>query len=165
MHSTALVSFLLALPCTRAVVWSCLNGVNIEVGEKCFMESDQYCDANCTQRITCTNGTYQLMETCKPKACEWYRDTGTTECLSEPETAEPLIPGVHDLGLDFDAGCGPMITIGAQCATYTEREGEMRCDTTCGNIGICHNGVFQMNSPCAPGRCQWNAETGQPFCV
>jgi hypothetical protein len=74
------------------------------------------------------------METCKPKACEWYRDTGTTECLSEPETAEPLIPGVHDLGLDFDAGCGPMITVGAQCATYTEREGEMRCDTTCENI-------------------------------
>lgn len=55
MHPTALVSFLLALPCGRAVVVNppepCLGGVNVEVGQKCLMESYEFCDADCTKRV------------------------------------------------------------------------------------------------------------------
>ncbi|POS68796.1 hypothetical protein DHEL01_v212810 [Diaporthe helianthi] len=66
---------------------------------------------------------------------------------------------------EISPGCSAKFSIGANCGFDPTLEGAMRCDTTCKNIGVCHNGVFQMNSPCSPGRCEWREEAGQPFCV
>lgn len=52
MHSTAFVSFLFALPCSAmATAKYCLTGINIEVGEKCFLEGQEYCGPNCTDIV------------------------------------------------------------------------------------------------------------------
>ncbi|KAI7784880.1 hypothetical protein LA080_008911 [Diaporthe eres] len=138
MHYKALTSFLVAIPCVRAVVHSCYGGKPGEVGMKCLEEGSEWCDVACTNAIVCTNGTTRLKETCVPHSCtwviDWRTDTTTAICPSETETVEFSTSGDAAVESQPNPGCLPTFRVGASCGSNPELEGAMRCDDTCSNV-------------------------------
>ncbi|KAG6359224.1 hypothetical protein INS49_012745 [Diaporthe citri] len=169
MSSKALVSFLFAFPCAVAAVRPCYDGFELEVGERCLLEGFEFCDWNCENVLACTNGTWHLVESCTVTDDSYCRilGAGKAKCIldEDEEPVEYKTSGAAAIASESNPGCMPSFRIGASCGSDPKLEGTMRCDDTCSNVGICHNGVFQVNSPCAPGRCQWNADSGLPFCI
>ncbi|KAJ0120232.1 hypothetical protein J7T55_001089 [Diaporthe amygdali] len=157
MHSKFLISCLFALPCASAILNYCIPGINVTLGDKCILEGNEYCNHDCSSAIACTSGAYQLMKTCERNSCNWDEDNGSASCRFKPpeprmpdHTPEPALAGIFE----STSECLPTFRIGASCDNKPGAEGQMRCDETCTSVGICHDGIFQINSPCAPGRYQ-----------